>query len=131
MRKKIKAVLCNWFPRYKLRCILRALKLDARPWQIEFALCQSNYMPTGRCTGKTVAIMLRALMVNPKKIQGEAKHVILWSIMRGDPDYTEEIYMRRVWYRSEYDRYSRRCKAAGIPVPETLFTARSADWGIK
>lgn len=131
MRKRIKTLLCLWFPRYKLRCILRALELDARPWQIKFALCQSNYMPTERCTGKTVAIMLRALMVNPKKIQGEGKHAILWSIMRGDPDYSECNYPRRIWYRYEYDRYSYRCLAAGIPVPETLFTARSGDWRIK
>lgn len=131
MIRKIKALLCNWFPRYKLRCILRATGLEARPWQIEFALCKSNFMPMGRATGKTVAVILRALMVNPKKVQNDGKQAILWSIMRGDPDYIEDNHMRRVHYRHEYDYYSLRCIAAGIPVPETLFAARSGDWRIK
>ena len=114
--KKIKTLLCRWFPRYKLHCILRTLGLDARRWQIKYALGKSNYLPTGRCTGKTVAVMLRMLMANPKDVTNLAGTV--WR----DPDYEARDRQRILFYRSEYDLYSRRCLQAGIPVPLTIFS---------
>ena len=116
--RKIKTLLCRWFPRYKLHCILRVLKLDARRWQIKYALCKSEYLPGGRCTGKTVAVMLRMLMADPKKVTNLAGTV--WR----DPDYRVRDQRRVHFYRSEYDLYSSRCLQAGVPVPLTIFSAR-------
>lgn len=118
--RKIKKLLCRWFPRYKLHCILRALELDARPWQINFALGRSNLMPVGRCTGKTIAIMLRALMQDPRKTPS------LERVIRMDPDYKPDHLSRVFFFRQTYDTYCMLCTQAGIPVPVTLFRQAGA-----
>lgn len=112
--KFIKRILCRLFPRYKLRCILKVLKLEARPWQIDFALGRSNAMPEGRATGKTVAAMLRALMADPKKVKDLEK------IMLEDWDYLPGAFARKNWYLHEYRRWSSMCIQSGVPVPELI-----------
>lgn len=125
--KFVKKILCRLFPRYKLRCILKALKLEARPWQIEFALGRSNAMPEGRATGKTVAVMLRALMAKPKEVKNLEK------IMMYDSDYARGIILRREqWYRHEYHRYSNICTQSGIPVPKLTVERRlKGSWEVQ
>lgn len=118
--KQIKTLLCRLFPRYKLHCILRALVLDARPWQINFALGRSNLVPVGRCNGKTVAIMLRALMQDPRKTPSLERVICL------DPDYEPDQLARVFFFRQTYDTYCRLCTQAGIPVPMTLFRNQGA-----
>lgn len=111
---KIKTYLCLRFPKYKLRCILRALNLEPRPWQIDYALERDNWLPPAveRCNGKTVAVMLRMLMQHP-----DAPDVA--NILRADPDYGPE-FQRARWYRSEYKRLAFKCQLAGIPVPNVF-----------
>jgi hypothetical protein len=85
-------------------------------------------MPTDRRTGKTVAVILRALMVNPKKVRRDVRALLLENIMRGDPDYKKDDPKRREIYRREYDSLSHRCLAAGIPVLDTALVTRSGSW---
>ena len=116
--KQIKTILCRLFPRYKLRCILRALKLKPVKWQKDYALGRSNTLPPGRATGKTVAVMLRALMQDPSI-------VTVGHIIAADPDYIPGNYNRSIWYSKEYERCQRRCSAAGIPVPKVRQETRN------
>ena len=112
---KLKALLFRWPPRYKLRCILRALELEARPWQIQYALGKSQNMPMGRQTGKTMAVILRALMTNTNTLD-------IGHIIRSDPDYMRLIpHVRDRFYRYEYDKCYRLCNEAGIPVPRLYY----------
>ena len=123
--KKIKRLLCRLFPRYKLRCILKTLEWKPIPWQIKFALNKSAFLPRGRGTGKTAAVMLRMLMANPKKIADLEK------IVNVDPDYTDQLRAREMWYFHEYDTHSKRCVQAGIPVPELSHRTRQWCWKVK
>lgn len=116
--KPIKTFLCRQFPRYKLRCILRALKLKPVKWQKDYALGRSDMLPPGRATGKTVAVMLRALMQDPSI-------VTVGHIIGADPDYVRSDYHRAAFYRIEYDRYQKICSKAGIPVPKVDHTTRT------
>ena len=121
--KKIKSFLCRRFPRYKLRCILRALKLKPVKWQKDYALGRLNTLPTGRATGKTVAVMLRALMQNPSG-------VTLRRIIGADPDYDPSVYSRMKWYLSEYTRFQRICSKAGVPVPKVEYKRGDYWWTV-
>lgn len=123
--KFIKRFLCLRFPRYKLRCILKVLKLEARPWQVDFALGRSNAMLEGRATGKTVAVMLRALMADPKKVEDLEKVIAV------DFDYLP-FGRRKIIYIGEYIRYSSICVHSGIPVPELTRQARLRNsWEVR
>lgn len=123
--KFIKRILCRLFPRYKLHCILKVLKLAARPWQVDFALGRSNAMPEGRATGKTAAVMLRALMADPKKVKDLEK------VIAGDCDYLP-VGPRKFYYIGEYIKYSGVCIYSGIPVPElTDDGKRRGRWEVR
>lgn len=123
--KFIKRILCRLFPRYKLRCILKVLKLEARPWQVDFALGRSNAMPEGRATGKTVAVMLRTLMANPKKVT-DLEKMMMW-----DCDYRPNDRKRRCLYIEAYRKYSAICLLNGIPVPELTRQCRiKSSWEV-
>ena len=110
--RKIKWYLCLRFPLYKLYCIRRALKLDRRQWQTDFALGHSDWLPPSedRQSGKTVAVMLRILMGPPGDIAN-------YTMLSFDPDYSRRIDR---WYIQIYIKLSRICKEAGIPVPDAL-----------
>lgn len=113
--RKIKAFLCRRFPRYKLHCIIKTLGLETRHWQIEYALGQSEYMPRGRRTGKTFAVMLRILMLNQKYIQDLTRYTTM------DPDYNAiPQHSRKRAYTFWYVECYERCIKAGIPVPMLL-----------
>lgn len=116
--KLIKTFLCRKFPRYKLRCILRALKLKPVEWQKDYALGRSDFLPPGRATGKTVAVMLRALMQDPSI-------VYVGRIIEADPDYIRGEYHRSLFYVKEYSRYQKICSEAGIPVPKVRQETRN------
>lgn len=122
--KQIKTFLYRKFPRYKLRCILRALKLKPVKWQKDYALGRSNILPPGRATGKTVAVMLRALMQDPSIVT--VRHII-----SADPDYVRGDFVRWSYYRREYDRCQRICSEAGIPVPEVRSMTMQDNWRTK
>lgn len=71
------------FKRYRLRKICKALGIVPYPWQRDFALGKTDTLnaPEGRATGKTMAVMLRLLMVYPGKPMN-ALHTL-----RADPDF--------------------------------------------
>lgn len=121
---KLKTLLCRWFPRYKLRCILRACELEARPWQINYALGLSYRMAMRRQSGKTTAVILRMLMSDP--MRPHALNVFKWL----DPDYfLLHQHMRDKFYYYEYHKCYVRCIEAGIPVPELLpDDPRRSEW---
>ena len=121
--KHIKTLLCRLFPRFKLRCILRALDLKTVKWQTDYALGRSNTLLGGRATGKTVAVMLRALMQSPSIDT-------LAHIIAADPDYIPGDRNREHWYRWEYDTFQRKCSEAWIPVPkrERKTSTRHSGW---
>ena len=110
--RKLKWYLCLRFPRFKLYCIRRALKLEPRRWQTAFALGRDNWLPLypGRASGKTVAVMLRLLMQHPAEA---ARYDWLYL----DPDYLPSSSRMDRWYRRTYLEMARTCRNAGIPVP--------------
>lgn len=118
--KRLKTFLCRRFPRYKLRCILRALKLNPWKWQKDYALGRSNTLPHGRATGKTFAVMLKALMQDPSVEN-------LGHIVVADPDYDLDNRGRCFLYFKQYCHYQKICSEAGIPVPEVC-RAKRGSW---
>lgn len=113
MFRKLKWRLCLRFPRFKLYCIRRALHLEKRKWQTDFALGRKNWLPTKneRANGKTTAVLLRMLMKSPGI---PAVDAMLWL----DPDYKPDIPARYTWYYYTYQVWALKCLDAGIPVPK-------------
>lgn len=107
------------FKRYRLRKICQALDIVPYSWQAAFALGKIDDLPCvscGRACGRTMAVMLRLLMVMP----GEPHDIL--GTLRKDPDFTNERMMAIVWYNEEYDRLMEKCRRAGIPVNRLLLS---------
>ena len=110
LKRKALVLLCRWFPGFLYRMILKACGLEHREWQRAFALGQTDYLPLWRSTGKSVAMFLRLLMVDPGK---GAEPV---GILRLDPDFILHDSWRQRWYFDQYHRMAYECEAYGIPV---------------
>ena len=108
------------FPRFKLWRICRALEIKPYPWQRDFALGKTEILqyPTGRRTGKTMAVMLRLLMEHPLSSDNTALQILL-----NDPDYCKAHYRMLLGYDNEYARQALRCYKAHIPVRMNLTTS--------
>lgn len=104
----------HWhFKRYRLRKICEALDIVPYPWQRDFALDKIDIIPAPiayRRTGKTMAVMLRLLMLRPGEL-----HDILGTL-RKDRDFTNQNLRRLSIYADEYNRLAGKCLSAGIPV---------------
>ena len=113
MIKGIDKWLCLHSKGYKLWRISEALGIKPYEWQRAFALGETNSISaTTRRSGKTMAVMLRLLMLKP-----DAPDDFMWHILRLDPDYAMIVpTARAAWYRREYRKYSTICDKAGIPV---------------
>lgn len=102
------------FPHFKLWRICKALEIKPRPWQRDFALGKIDALPPeilySRATGKTLAVMLRLLMVHPFEPFDRN------GILTTDPDYVPTDYRRRGWYEIQYRRLAMICYKANIPV---------------
>lgn len=100
------------FPRFKFWRICKALGIKPYKWQRDYALGCVGYLqyPAGRATGKTMAVMLRLLMVYP----GEPFDA--QEILGTDPDYDTRYRARMLWYDGEYRRLANKCYRANIPV---------------
>lgn len=101
------------FKRWRLRKICKALDIVPYPWQRDFAMGKADKIPgimVYRGNGKTMAIMLRLLMLMPGEV-----HDILGTL-RKDPDFTNEEFRRLRYYDEEYSRLADKCRNAGIPV---------------
>lgn len=107
------------FPRFKFRRICKALEIKPYKWQKDFALGVMNRLqyPEGRATGKTMAVMLRLLMLDPIKAYESLDYL---EILRNDPDFKTNIRCRLMWYEGEYRQLSNLCCIKGIPVPMML-----------
>lgn len=113
LKAKYTAFMCYRFKRYRLRKICQALEIVPYPWQRDFALDKTRIVPAPmayRASGKTMAVMLRLLMIRPCEL-----HDILGTL-RKDPDFTNHEMRRLTIYADEYNRLASKCMAAGIPV---------------
>lgn len=110
--KRIDAVLCNYIPKYKLWRVSRAIGCKPYQWQRDYALGKTNHFGggLGRATGKTMAVMLRILMMDVPDVKFE--------MFRQDPDWILNERYRVQWYLYEYRRLSRKCAEANIRVPK-------------
>lgn len=111
IEKRIDRWLCKHSRKYKLHRICKALGITPYPWQRDFALGKTDILdyPPGRATGKTMAVMLRILMTDPRKPAP-------WWIFNADPDYIPIKPYRMRWYVNEYRSLSMKCLKDGIFV---------------
>lgn len=116
--KTLKALLCHWFPRYKLWLICRAIGIKPMDYQKKFALGKPCPFPVGRRSGKTMAVMLRLLMLAPDDVTRR------WQILLHDGDFQVNDARRYRWYVGEYRRLAAKCFVAGIPVNANIFRQR-------
>jgi hypothetical protein len=103
----------NHFKRYRLQKICEALDIVPYPWQRDFALGKSDKIDgpmVYRCSGKTMAVMLRLLMLRPNE-----PHDVLRTLKK-DPDFTNDRIMLMNIYQDEYNNLAHKCRSAGIPV---------------
>lgn len=110
----LKRRLCVVNPRYRFRAICRAIRIVPYPWQRDYACALYATLPancSGRCTGKTMAVMLKLLMGAPLGSSWSPHHEIAM-----DPDWKPDDWFRVSWYCHEYDRLYSLCMAAGIPM---------------
>lgn len=108
---KIDQYLLTHSKRYKLFRICKAIGIKPYRWVRDFALGKIHWMDmTRRRTGKTMATMLRILMLPPGVTAG------IDTALNADPDWQPNNSARRKWYWEEYRKLSLICHAAGIPV---------------
>lgn len=134
--KRIDKWLCLHSKRYKLWRVSKALGIKPYEWQRAFVLGKTDSLGvTGRCVGKTMAIMLRLLLLPP-----DADDAFMRYILGIDPDYITSIARRTMWYKNEYRKLSTICDKAGIPVvmlandglrTNVVFVDEMANWGVK
>lgn len=111
----VRGFLCRHCPRYKLRQICQAIGIKPYRWQWDFAMQKRvpDELSGGRQNGKTMAVMLRLLMLDPSSpfTQGRWQSEILF-----DKDFIYCDVWRVRWYTSEYKRLAQLCAERGIPV---------------
>lgn len=115
--------------RIRLKRISKALGITPYAWQKRFVLTSYGtlYVPGGRCTGKTMAAVLRILVRNPSvTTPGITRSLLL------DPDVFGNLHMLDATY-CEYRRCFEICNKAGLMNKHVLISRpRSyADLGFK
>lgn len=113
----------------RLKRISKALGITPYAWQKRFVLTDYGtlHVPGGRCTGKTMAAVLRILVRNPSvTTPGFTRSLLL------DPDAFENLHMLDATY-CEYRRCFEICNKAGLMKKHDLIPRpRSyADLGFK
>lgn len=110
---KLKAFLCKVSRRYKLRRICKAIGIKPYGWQRKFALGETAQLnaPPGRAVDKTMAVMLRLLLLEPEP--HEPRPLASW-VFSLDPDWTPSDHRRCNWYYGEYLRLWHICYDAEI-----------------
>lgn len=113
----------------RLKQVSKALGITPYAWQKRFVLTDYGrlYMPGGRCTGKTMAAVLRILVRNPSATTpGFTRSLLL------DPDAYVNLHMLDATY-CEYRRCFEICNKAGLMHKHVLIPRpRSyADLGFK
>lgn len=113
LKAKYTMFMQRHFKRYRLRKICQALDITPYPWQRDFALGKKDTIPgtvVYRGNGKTMAVMLRLLMLLPGDV-----HDVLGTL-RKDPDFTNEKIQVLAVYNDKYNYLAGKCWSAGIPV---------------
>ena len=94
--------------------ICRAAKIKPYPFQKDFALGKTDTLPVcGRCTGKTTAVILQALVENPL----DAKQ--LYQIFQKDPDAPQGpcgYFERYLWMYHEWRKWTYLCMDQNIDI---------------
>lgn len=110
---KLKAFLRKISLRYRLHRICKAIGIKPYGWQRRFALGKTNVLdaPSGRATGKTMAVMLRLLLAEPEHYQPRVPASMFFE---SDPDWRPSDRLRCNWYYGEYLRLWRICYDAEI-----------------
>lgn len=103
--------LRRWLRRRRLRRICNALDIIPFPWQAEFSIAENpGQLPhMGRRTGKTMAVILRAL-VQPPPINKSAPNFIAL-----DPDADISLAAQHCIYDSYRNAHAICVKARAIP----------------
>lgn len=108
--------LCYRFPRFKLWRISKAVGIKPEKWQRDFALRKRvpiDELLGPRRNGKTMAVMLRMLMINPYGPPDRE----LWQLeLRMDKDFDARDPHRIRWYSNEYRKLALRCAKLHIPI---------------
>lgn len=112
--------------RWRFWRICHAVGIKPYPWQRDFelGLIGCDAFPKGRATGKTMAVMLRILMLPPN-----ASQVAVRTILARDPDWDPRDPRRCRWYAYEYMRLRVMCAEQGIETVNALEQCRA--WGRK
>lgn len=94
--------------RWRLWRACNKLGIKPYPWQLEFALGLTDHLncPPGRQTGKTMAVMLRLLILSEE----DDHPVNALLALACDPDWESMVYERKRWYIQEYVSMCQRCK---------------------
>lgn len=112
--KTIDRWLLHRCPRYRLWRICKAIGIKPYKWQKRYVLNNDECLPGGRRDGKTLACMLRILMIPKNNADAWAE---AGRLIQLDPDYYPNWDQKRLWwYSKEYRRLKRLCLDAGIPV---------------
>lgn len=112
--KRLFTAAADWIFRRRLKKVCGALKIEPTAWQAEYALhgTGANKWPKGRRTGKTTAVILRALVKRPKTPEQ------LVAIFSTDGDfYWGSMNMRRVTV-NEWVKKASVCRKAGVKIPQ-------------
>lgn len=101
-------MLKNLRRRWRLWRICRKLDIKPHPWQREFALGLTDSLEylSGRQLGKTIAVMLRLLML---RYDASLNLNEILCIVSQDPNFLIDSPERIEWYQQEYDRMARAC----------------------
>lgn len=96
--------------RFRLWRICRRLGIKPFPWQKSFALLQTDRLdaPKGRGTEKTMAVMLRLLVLTPERPSEHEVQFTLYS----DHDYYPYSDKRARWYVNEYINMCIKCRVS-------------------
>ena len=112
LTKRFDKWLCLHSKRYKLWRISKAIRFQPYKWQRDFALGKTDgFGENPGQYGKTMAIVLRLLLVKPD--DDALMHFTIYL----DPMYAVIPVERRTeLYLNEYRKYRNVCENAGIPV---------------
>ena len=146
MFRRLRQWMLRRFPRLRLRAICKAIHIKPYDWQRDFALLDTTTWHTwlvrpsltqhaGRATGKTMAVMLRLLML-PESFASNTERVC--RILYRDPDFNPNG-VRLNHYQREYRKLIVFCDCANVPVTPVSWVNiqrrlgspewRDVDWG--
>lgn len=89
--------------------ICKAINIKPYQWQMDYATTGAAIFPKERQSGRTTAIMLHTLLLDPQNAYE------LFLLLSSDPDFHPPI-SQMVWYYNHYTHLVRLCRAAGIEL---------------